>query len=538
MQENRAILVMGLSFLFSVSAVAQAPADPQPLPSAPNILVIVADDIGVDVLNAYGEGFPFACSLNQDECQSSADCPWGQTCIRNLPPTPTIDGLAANGILFRNVWSAPTCSPTRATIQTGRYGFRTGVLLAYDELVPEEEIIIPEILTPLAAPQPLPLGPGPWVPIQLQQYANAAIGKWHLGPTIDYLRGEPTGANDHGYSHFAGPVYANPLWSYSEWDRSVDGVKERCYVYATTQSVDDALAWIGQQTRPWFMYLAFNAAHILNHAPPDDLHSYHGGDYPDLPVTLPRSRICLTLEGQRHCHQAMVEAMDREMGRLLTGLTPQELSNTTIIFLGDNGTPPVSTAKPFDPLHAKATVFEGGINVPLIIGGSPVQNPGRESAALVNTTDLFATILNLAGIDPEEVLPPDLEIDSVSLMPIIEDSTSGSLRDYVYSENYVEIADVAYYAQTIRNVGGYKLIHQPGIFWDRYQLYYLEDDPFEKDDLYNDLWPNLTPEQRDNLDDLKAQMESLVTSVSPSDGESCQPSSGALDWPEVSCRPR
>jgi len=102
----------------------------------------------------------------------------------------------------------------------------------------------------------------------------------------------------------------------------------------------------------------------------------------------------------------------------------------------------------------------------------------------------------------------------MSLMPIIEDSTSGSLRDYVYSEQYIDFGDLGLltaYEQTSRNVAGYKLIHRPYKPLNRYRLYYLPNDPWEEFDLYDDFSPNLTSEQQANFDDLKAQMESLVT---------------------------
>ena len=534
MRAHRAILVVGLPFLLSVEAIAQVPAEPPPARSMPNILVIVADDIGVDILSVYDEGYEKACNSylleNHDQCYGSDDCPFGQACVPNYPPTPTIDSLAANGILFRNAWSCPTCSPTRATIQTGRYGFRTGVLFAGgpggigggDPNLPGYEITIPEAFA-LAG----------------SQYADVALGKWHLG-------GGVTGPNDQGYSDFYGTE--ENFWlvtssSFFVWPRIVNGVQATCYNYATSQNVDDALAWIGKQSGPWFMYLAFNAAHIPVHAPPDDLHSYHGVDRPDLPwvMDLPplHSRNCPLAAGTRdyrYCYLADVEAMDREMGRLRAGLTPQQLDNTIIIFVGDNGTSGKFTpgcdviAPPFDPWHGKGRLYEGGINVPLIICGARVQNAGRESTALVNTTDLFATILNLAGVDPEEVIT-DRPIDSVSLMPIIEDSASGSLRDYVYSEQYLEILQVPVgYEQSIRNVAGYKLIHRPYKLVNRYELYYLPGDPWEDYDLYNDLLPDLTWEQQVNFDDLKAQLEELVT-TSPPDGQSCQPVAGALEWP-------
>jgi hypothetical protein len=114
---------------------------------------------------------------------------------------------------------------------------------------------------------------------------------------------------------------------------------------------------------------------------------------------------------------------------------------------------------------------------------------------LVNTTDLFATILELAGIKLAMALPPDLELDSVSVIPIMEDRASGSLRDFVYTENMQ--------TQTVRNKRGYKLIRKSGLY---YELYDLVADPWETTDLYDDAAPDLTPEEQENFDKLLIHM--------------------------------
>src|SRR5207237_8416153 len=136
---------------------------------------------------------------------------------------------------FRNAWGYPTCSPMRATANTGRYGFRTGVGYAGTPL-PFSEIIIP---------QALDANPG-------NTYTHAAIGKWHLG-------GGASGPNVHGYSHFAGAM--ENINNYFNWIRIVDGLGAPTMTYATTANVNDALDWINAQTTPWFMLPAFNAPH-------------------------------------------------------------------------------------------------------------------------------------------------------------------------------------------------------------------------------------------------------------------------------------
>jgi len=448
----------------------------------PNILVVVADDVGVDMLSVYGEGFASACSLSGLECQVDSDCPGEETCQPNFPPTPTIDRLATTGILFRNAWAYPTCSPMRAAVNTGRYGFRTGVGFAFTEL-PLSETVIPEALDA-----------NPW-----NVYAHAAIGKWHLG-------GGAPGPNNHGYSHFAGTV-AN-LNNYFSWPRTENGVTQTVTTYATTTNVDDALAWIDHQKTPWFLWLAFNAPHSAFHAPPDDLHSYHGVVRPRLPVAAGQSCASLTNRERRLCYSAMLEALDTELGRLLNALPRSVRNRTTIIFVGDNGTPAEITAPPFNPSHAKFTVYEGGINVPLIISGANVVKPRRESAALVDATDVFATVLRLAGVtDISTVIPPDVTIDSVSLWPIIR-NRSRSVRAYAFSEQFRQFPALDD-GHTIRNVRGFKLILFPNRPGNLFEFYDLEVDPWETTDLYDDEDPMLNHEQQANFDDLLIQLYRL-----------------------------
>lgn len=453
-----------------------------------NILVIVADDLGVDMLKVYGEGFEKACDVNGNECTTDDDCDdAGEVCQENLPPTPNIDALRANGILFRNAWANPTCSPMRATVQTGRYGLRTTVGFAGNPL-PLEEIIIPEVLTQQ--------------PGVIPRYAHAAIGKWHLGG----------GPNDHGYSHFAGTQ--QNIGDYFEWQRIVNGVADDLMEmeYATTVNVDDALGWIGQQTKPWFMWLAFNAPHTPIQAPPGGLHSYHGMIRPALPVPDEEGTHPICEDPYRRlCYEAMIEALDTEVGRLLGSLLEEGvLNNTLIIFVGDNGTWGEVTVPPFDPTHAKFKLYEGGINVPLIISGAGVTNPGRESSALVNTTDLFATILETAGIDVANALPEGLLLDSVSLVPIINDPPSDSLRAFVFSDQFRQRGSNINDGVTIRNQDGFKLIRftNPPTT-NTVEFYDLLDDPFEKKDLYDDDAPDLDPWQQFNYDELLELLEQV-----------------------------
>jgi len=316
------------------------------LAQAQNVLVIVADDVGVDMVNAYAEG-------------TDAD---------GLADTSTIDSLCQDGVLFRNVWSTPYCSPTRSTVQTGRYTLRTGikyVTTALGNQLSLCEKTIPEVLDSLPVPS----------------HDHAAIGKWHLGNS---LNGGDLAPNDAGYGHYVGSLPCC-VPDYFEWNKTENGVTTPGYpVYATFDAVDEAVEWIEGQTRPWFVWLAFNAPHFPYQRPPDL--DPNGAPLHNVPLPVPSpGDICATtalpggavcpMGSRQPCYKAALEALDNEIGRFLAELEAFDstlLDETTIIFLGDNGTPTEASVCPFRTSHSKGTLYEGGINVPLCINGPVV----------------------------------------------------------------------------------------------------------------------------------------------------------------------
>jgi arylsulfatase A-like enzyme len=357
--------------------------------STNNVLVLLADDVGVDMIGAYAEG-------------------------SDLPPTPNIDALAADGVLFRNAWSNPVCSPTRACIQTGRYSFRHGIGFVVSPTglgLRIEEHSIPEMLD-----QGSTMG-----------YVHAAFGKWHLGNQYYGGRYAP---NFAGYSHFSGTLRSltHPE-TYYDWEHVVDGVATQETDYETTVVVDEAIAWIAAQDDPWFCYVAFNLPHAPYHRPPDTLHTVDFTGVDPNPSVEPRPY-----------YKAMVEAMDTEIGRLLGSIDSTVLSQTTVIFLGDNGTPRDVTVAPFQSDHAKSTVFEGGVNVPFIVSGPYVQSPNSECQALVSAVDLYGTIADVANVDYETEYP-NTTFDTVSVLPYLINPTQASLRSVAYTETFLPNGD-------------------------------------------------------------------------------------------------
>jgi arylsulfatase A-like enzyme len=234
--------------------------------------------------------------------------------------------------------------------------------------------------------------------------------------------------------------------------------------------VDEALAFIAEcgaepTPRPWFLWVAFNAPHKPYHVPPAHLHSQ----------TLPP----LGSDDPAYM-RALTESMDTEIGRLLAGMDPAVRADTLVIFVGDNGTAASATTAPFPASHAKGTIFEGGLNVPLIVAGRRGAPRGAECARLVHTADLFATVAELAGIDARAALP-GVTLDAQSVLSLVDDPSSPPVHQHVYAESFQPIGlppPPGAHVRAIRD-GRFKLIRRP----TGEEFYDLLTDPLEDHEL-------------------------------------------------------
>ena len=428
-----------------------------PLTSAlprPNVLIVLADDLGVDQLACYGEGAKF-------------------------PATPHLDQLADEGVLFRNAWATPWCSPTRATLMTGRYGFRTGMGIYMQQgddtghALPLSEITLPEMLDAG--------GSG---------YAHAAFGKWHLGNATVGGYGAPNAA---GWSHYSGGLnnFKGP-YDYEHWPKTIDGHTFLETTYATTDTVDSFLAWAAETPEPWCAYVAFHAIHTPLHAPPAELHS--------TVLTSAHPHF-----NPRPFYMAAAEALDTEFGRLRAGLGAS-FDRTHVIFLGDNGSPADAVLGAESSHQHKGTFYEGGLGVPLIVRGPAVQQPGTECSALVHSADVYGTVAELAGVDLGASLPADHVVDSVSLVPYLANPRAPAVRSTVYSESF-EPNGFDTPISGFRAIRGarYKLVRDLTL---PERLYDLELDPRELNDLL--LSPQVDPEALAAYQALAAELDALA----------------------------
>ena len=265
-------------------------------------------------------------------------------------------------------------------------------------------------------------------------YRHALFGKWHLNhATRDDRSGAPVGADVvrvQGYGHFEGIIH-NIVGTdtYFNWPKVSNGESSQCTEYATSSTVNDFLRWRASGSEPYFAVISFNAPHTPLHAPPRELH-----DTLLEPTWGPR-------EKPRRHYKAMVEAMDAELGRLLSTLG-SSLANTNVIFMGDNGTPPqILEADPYRSLetdHGKGSAYEGGVNVPFFVSGPAVLAGGTESTAFVHAVDIFATVAEFAGVDltNSKVYPEDRVLDSISIVPYLEKPSLSSRRPLNFTEKF------------------------------------------------------------------------------------------------------
>jgi arylsulfatase A-like enzyme len=397
------VVLSGCSNAQDVDVVNQEEEEQENTISQPNILLVIADDMGLDATPGYD--------------------------IAGIKPSmPNLESLMSNGIKFNNFWSYPLCTPTRASILTGKYGFRTNVTNVGQNLSSTEQSI------------------QSYLDNMNSGYSHAVIGKWHLSGDINH-------PNAIGVDDYSG-VLGGGVQSYWNWNLVENMQSSSSTEYTTTKFTDLAINWIGSQNQPWFLWLAYNAPHTPFHLPPSELHSQG---------VLPEDQSSIDLNPLPY-YLAMIEAMDSEMGRLINSMSQEERGNTVIIFIGDNGTPN-QVAQTYSNRRVKGSIYQGGINVPMIISGKNIERLGVEEDALLSTTDLFATISGIAGSNNTEIN------DSKNFKSMFNGS-GVTVRDYVYSEIGDDINNLDY---TIRN-NDYKLMKFNN---GNEALYHLAEDPFE-----------------------------------------------------------
>jgi arylsulfatase A-like enzyme len=405
---------------------AQGPGSSIGTVSRPNVLLILVDDLGVEHVKFHPVG----------------------RATGNPARTTYLNSLANQSIVYTDFYATPICSATRASLLTGRHPFRHGVgrrIVQGEPGLDTQEITLAE---------------------QLAQdgYRTAAFGKWH----ISFDRDNPT---DQGFELFDGSLLnlsGGGGSGYYQWVRTRNGKSWTSQRYATSATTDAAAAWIRQredETPPWFAFVAYHAPHGPFEPPPAQLNPFTKAQAGDPTLVI---------------YHGMVEALDREIARLMREV---DLSDTLVIFVGDNGSPSVVAQGPVVQGKAKHTAYEGGIRVPAMIAGAGMSQTPGEYGGVVHIVDLFNTILDYT--DAPRVDPQTAVLDSVSLCDpaLPADARWLPNRGMLFTERFGPNGKQPNqaYAFLWRSVRGprYKLLQT--LSGD--QLYDLWTDPWELNDL-------------------------------------------------------
>jgi arylsulfatase A-like enzyme len=329
--------------------------------SRPNIVFIMADDLGYADLSCYG---------------------------RPDFKTPHIDRLAADGLRFTQAYAnSAVCSATRTALITGRYQYRLPVGL-------EEPLSGPSVHVGLPRQHPT-------LPSLLKKagYGTTLVGKWHLGWLPDY------GPLQSGYEHFYG-FRGGALDYFTHKPGTGKDVGEDLWDqdapvhqagYLTELLGDRAVSVIrdyGREKRPFFLSLHFNAPHWPWEGPDDGAESKRISGLRDYDG------------GSQETYARMVEAMDRQVGRVVDALTAAQIAgNTIVIFTSDNGGERFADTWPFT--GKKSELLEGGLRIPAIVRWPAQIRPGRVSDQVMMTMDWLPTLLEAAGTQPDAAFPSD-----------------------------------------------------------------------------------------------------------------------------------
>lgn len=466
-------------------------------PPKPNIILIVVDDLGWRDLGFMGSSFY---------------------------ETPHIDALAASGIHFTEAYAAAAvCSPTRASILTGRYPARigitdwirgrySGVKVPADSINPYGYDTIPgnALLTPKV---PIWMEHSEVTLAEVLQdagYVTAHIGKWHLGPEGWHPEQQGFDFNFGGADYGQPPSYFDP---YEEGGFRIESLPgQRAGEYLTDREADEAVQFIRQQAdSPFFLNLWHYAVHTPLQAPDSITAKYLAkqASRPDLPPfreedrTEARFASKTPLEGQRNpIYAAMIERVDAAVGRIIRTLDAlDQRRNTIIVFFSDNGGHIVSTDNA--PLRmGKGFPYEGGIREPLIVSWPGKIDAGIHSNVPVSSIDLFPTLLQLAEIP----IPDTLQLDGLDISPALHQSGTIARPALFWHFPHYWWGDTVKPFSIVR-AGEWKLIRHYED--DRYELFNLAQDASETHDLSLEM-PEKVAELRSMLDSWLVETKAVL----------------------------
>jgi arylsulfatase/arylsulfatase A len=405
--------------------------------------------------------------------------------------TPHLDSLAAESARLTTFYVSPVCSPTRASLLTGRYNYRTRVVDTWigRSTMDPEEVTLAEILRD-------------------EGYGTGIFGKWHLGDTY------PFRPQEQGFEevlvHRGGGIGqpADPPGSEGKYTDPVlfhNGARVETSGYCTDVYFDYALNWIESaraQEHPFLAYIATNAPHDPLHDVPEDLYEqYRQKDLTS--VKFPQTEdysLPQDAETDRLARvYAMITNIDDNVGRLLNRLDEIGLAeNTIVIFLSDNG--PAFRRYGSGLRGAKTDVYEGGIRSRFFMRWPARLAEGQISDEVTAHIDLLPTVLDAADIE----VPAGLRLDGRSVLPLLTRSGDAWPPRAIVIQSHRGDVPVRYHHFMLRE-GPWKLVHPSGFGRDyledepQFELYNLDDDPDEQVNLAA-VRPDLVDELREAYD--------------------------------------
>ncbi|MBI5692482.1 MAG: arylsulfatase [Verrucomicrobia bacterium] len=433
-----ASLLLSLCTLLAAPALSAA-STAAPAGSPPNIVFIMADDLG------WGDIGPF-----------------GQRKIR----TPHLDRMASEGTCFDQYYAgASVCSPTRSVLMTGQHTGHTRIRGNHGRAgvarVPlkAEDVTVAEVLKSAG-------------------YATAIAGKWGLGEPGN--EGIP---NRQGFDHWFGYLnndlaefyYPEKIWRNEEEITLAGNLGGRRGQYSNDLMTEEALAFLERsRSGPFFLYLAYTIPHSLLEVPDDSLAEYLG-KFPEPPAPKPGEKGGKNATAApRATFAAMVTRLDREVGRVMAKLRELSLDERTIVFFcSDNGAPGRANLYDFFGSHGvfrghKGSLYEGGVRTPMIVRWPGRVPAGRRSDFPWGGWDFLPTAAALASIPA----PPNL--DGISVVPALLGQPAASERTFYWEHHANTIS------QAVR-VGSLKAVRtSPDA---SIEVYDLRADPAESRDL-------------------------------------------------------
>ncbi len=410
--------------------------------ASPNVIVVITDDQGYGDLGAHGNP---------------------------VLKTPQIDAFAKQSAWLKNFYVSPVCAPTRASLMSGQYNYRTGVTDTYlgRALMRPDVKVLPEMLAAAG-------------------YRTGLFGKWHLGDNYP-LRPEDRGFQETLWS--AGGGLGQPSdhpdtvakTAYFDPILKQNGKEVKTKGYCTDVFTDAALKFITKESdKPFFAYIAYNAPHAPYQVPEEFAAKYAKLDlsekaFPDKGQPWAGKKLNTTDIARAY---GMIENIDTNFGRLMKALDDKKLAeNTIVVFLTDNG--PGGVRWNAGLRNRKGTVYEGGIRVPCYVRWPAKVKPQTVETALAHI-DLAPTLQTACGFEAKT------HFDGTSFLQLLQREKEWAARTLFFQWHRGDVPEEGR-AFAVRGPR-YKLVQANGVApnakWQpKYELFDIANDPFEEKDL-------------------------------------------------------